>query len=145
MNVVAHDVMDAAREPAARVGAEFVDHADEVFRRSDALVLCCPLTRETRHMVNARSLAMLPRGGYLVNVARGPLVDEAALVEALRIGHVRAAALDVFEQEPLPMDSPLREFEQCVFGSHNASNATEGVLRASAEAVENLFAGLGRT
>jgi len=143
MQVVAHDVVDAARGPAEAMGVGLVD-SDELFRRSDAIVLCCPLTPETHHMVDARTLALLPAGAYFVNVARGPLVDEPALVEALRSGQVQAAALDVFEEEPLPMESPLREFEQCVFGSHNGSNATEGVFRASARAVENLFAGLDR-
>ncbi len=143
MDVVAYDVVDAARSAAADLRVGLVDR-DELFRRSDALVLCCPLTPETHHMIEARTLALLPHGAYLVNVARGPLVDEPALVEALRSGQLRAAALDVFEEEPLPLDSPLREFEQCVFGSHNASNATEGVLRASARAVENLLAGLER-
>lgn len=142
MDVVAHDVVDGARGEAARLGVDFVDRADDLFRRSEALVLCCPLTPETYHLVNSRSLGLLPQGSYLVNVARGPLVDESALVEALWSGQVEAAALDVFEEEPLPLDSPLRAFEQCVFGSHNGSNATEGVLRASARAVENLFAGL---
>src|SRR3954471_9384470 len=108
MTVVAHDVV----APADTFGVELVDR-DELFGRSDALILACPLTPETRHMVNAESLALLPRGAYVVNVARGPLVDEPALVEALRSGHVEAAALDVFEEEPLPADSPLREFEQC--------------------------------
>jgi len=137
MTVVAHDVV----APPDTFGVELVDR-DELFRRSDALILACPLTPETRHMVNADTLALLPRGAYFVNVARGPLVDEPALVDALRSGQVEAAALDVFEEEPLPADSPLREFEQCVFGSHNGSNSREGVMRASERAVENLFAAL---
>jgi D-3-phosphoglycerate dehydrogenase len=82
-------------------------------------------------------------GSFLVNVARGGLVDEEALVEALLTGRVAAAALDVFDVEPLAVDHPLRAFPQCVFGSHNASNTTEGVLSTSERAVENLFRGLG--
>lgn len=144
MTAVAHDVAEAARPPAADLGVELVDR-DELFRRSRALVLCCSLTPETHHMVDARTLGLMPRGAYLVNVARGPLVDEAALVEALRSGQLQAAGLDVFEHEPLPADSPLREFDQCVFGSHNGSNSKEGVLRASERAVANLFAGLERS
>jgi D-3-phosphoglycerate dehydrogenase / 2-oxoglutarate reductase len=124
------------------MGVEILER-DELFARSDFLVLCSPLTPDTRHMVNKRTLALMRQGSYLVNVGRGPLVDETALVEALASGRVAAAALDVFEEEPLPASSGLRRFEQCVFGSHNASNTREGVLRTSARAVENLMNGLG--
>lgn len=137
LNVIAHDVARTSQP----VGIEFVDRR-ELFRRSDVLVLCCPLTAGTRHIVNHRSLALMPRRSYLVNVARGPLVDEAALVEALASGHLAAAALDVFEEEPLPQSSALRTFDQCVFGSHNGSNTTEAVMRASTLAVANLVDGL---
>jgi len=141
MRVVAHDVAEAASATAANMGVEMLGR-DEFFQQGDFLVLCSPLTPETRHMVNERTLALMQPGSYLVNVGRGPLVDESALVEALDSGRVAAAALDVFEEEPLPATSGLRRFEQCVFGSHNASNTQEGVLRASAQAVENLLHGL---
>ncbi len=141
MRVVAHDVARATHATAVEMDVEMLDR-DDLFRQSDFLVLCSPLTPETSHMVNERTLALMPSGSYLVNVARGPLVDEPALVRALESGRLAAAALDVFEQEPLPADSPLRHFEQCVFGSHNSSNTREGVLRASARAVENLLHGL---
>jgi D-3-phosphoglycerate dehydrogenase len=141
MHVVAYDVADAASTAAAELGVEMLDR-DELFRQSDFLVLCSPLTPETRHMVSEDTLALMRPGSFLVNVGRGPLVDEPALIQALDSGQVAAAALDVFEQEPLPAASGLRRFEQCVFGSHNASNTREGVLRASAQAVENLLHGL---
>jgi D-3-phosphoglycerate dehydrogenase / 2-oxoglutarate reductase len=142
MSVVAHDVADAASAAAEDLGVEMLGR-DELFERSDFLVLCSPLTPETRHMVGERTLTLMQPGSFLVNVGRGPLVDESALVKALDSGRVAAAALDVFEQEPLPATSGLRRFEQCVFGSHNASNTREGVLRTSARAVENLLNGLG--
>jgi D-3-phosphoglycerate dehydrogenase len=141
MRVVAHDVTDSAAAAAEDLGIKILDR-DELFRQSDFLVLCSPLTPETRHMAGARTLALMHPGSYLVNVGRGSLVDEPTLIEALDSGQVAAAALDVFEQEPLPATSGLRRFEQCVFGSHNASNTREGVLRASARAVENLLFGL---
>jgi D-3-phosphoglycerate dehydrogenase / 2-oxoglutarate reductase len=141
MRVVAQDVADGVSAAAAELSVEMLDR-DELFRQSDFLVLCSPLTPETRHMVGKRTLALMQGGSFLVNVGRGPLIDEPALVEALASGQVAAAALDVFEHEPLPASSGLRRFEQCVFGSHNASNTREGVLRASARAVENLLHGL---
>lgn len=141
MRVIAHDVADDARAAAAERGIEIVNR-DELFRRSEFLVLCMPLTRDTRHMVDERTLALMPAGSFLVNVARGQLVDEQALAAALAAGSLAGAALDVFEEEPLPAASSLRRFEQCVFGSHNSSNTSEGVLEASTRAVENLLQGL---
>jgi D-3-phosphoglycerate dehydrogenase len=139
---VAHDVDVSAVEHARRDGVDCVDR-HELFRASDFLVLCLPALPDTRRIVNRETLALMKRGSFLVNVARGGLVDERALVEALLTGHVAAAALDVFEVEPLAIDHPLRAFPQCVFGSHNGSNTTEAVLRTSERAVENLFRGLG--
>jgi D-3-phosphoglycerate dehydrogenase len=138
----AYDAFPAALEGAAELGVAGVG-LDELLERSEVLVLCAPLTPETEHIIDAAALAKLPEGALFVNVSRGPLVDEPALVEALRSGQVGAAALDVFEDEPLAVDNPLRGFEQCVFGSHNGSNTSEGVLQCSAQAVDNLFRELG--
>jgi phosphoglycerate dehydrogenase-like enzyme len=80
---------------------------ERVLERSDVLVLTVPLTEETRGMIGARELARLPPGATVVNVGRGGVLDESALMEALRGGRLRGAALDVFEREPLPAESPL--------------------------------------
>jgi len=141
MTVIAHDTAPGVGDVARFENVELVDRED-VFRRSDFLALCVPLTADTRHLVNPATLGLMPRGSFLVNVARGGLVDERALVATLGSGQLAAAALDVFENEPLPIDSPLRTFPQCVFGAHNGSNTREGVLRASAAAVDNLLDGL---
>lgn len=116
---------------------------EELLAGSDVVVLCCPLTPQTHHLIDSERLALARPGLLLVNVARGPLIDEDALVAALESGRVASAALDVFEEEPLPQSSPLRRFESCVFGTHNGSNTREAVLRASERAVDNLFEGLG--
>lgn len=107
---------------------------------ADFIVFTCSLNAHNRHMLDERVLAMAKPGVQVVNVARGPLIDEQALVRALQSGHVAAAALDVFEVEPLPADSPLRGMPQCIFGSHNGSNTRDAVRRASHEAMEKLFA-----
>ena len=104
----------------------------------DVLVFTCALNAHNRHMLNADVLAQCKPGIRIVNVARGPLIDEAALVAALQSGHVHSAALDVFEVEPLPMDSPLRGMERCIFGSHNGSNSVDAVIRASHTAIDRL-------
>ena len=118
-------------------GLGFVSRAawPERLGEVDFLVFTCSLNAHNRHMLNAQTLALLKPGTRVVNVARGPLIDEAALLQALQSGQVAAAALDVFETEPLPEDSALRDLPQCVFGSHNSSNTAEGVARASREAL----------
>ena len=104
----------------------------------DFLVFTCALNKHNYHMLNAKTLAMLKKGVMIVNVARGPLIDESALVEALLNGHVAAAGLDVFEVEPLPKTSALRDMPQCIFGSHNGSNTKEGVRRATHKAIAHI-------
>jgi D-3-phosphoglycerate dehydrogenase len=109
----------------------------------DFIVLACPLTPENRHLLNAGAFSAAKNGVRVVNVARGPLIDESALVQALESGKVHSAALEVMELEPLPKDSRLRRFEKCIFGSHNASNTTEAVHAASVRAIDLLFELLG--
>jgi D-3-phosphoglycerate dehydrogenase len=84
----------------------------------------------------------MKRGVWLINTARGAIVNEPDLIEALRTGRVARAALDVFEEEPLPPDSPLRTLPNVILGSHNSSNTEEAVHRTSGRAIENLLEGL---
>ena len=89
-------------------------------------------------MLSADAFAAMKPGVRVVNVGRGPVIDEQALIGALASGQVHSAALDVFEQEPLPLDSPLRSHPSCIFGSHNASNTVDGVERTSHKAIQLL-------
>jgi len=141
MSISGCDVTPAARDAAAAEGIH-VGQLDHLVEQCDALMLCSPLTPQTRQLVNARLLERMPAGGWLVNVARGGLVDEAALIDALRSGHLAGAALDVFETEPLPLESPLRDLGNVIFGSHNASNTVEAVRRVNELACERLLQGL---
>ena len=88
---------------------------------TDALILACPLTERTRHMIGARQLGLLRPGAVVVNVARGPVIDEAALTAALERGQLGGACLDVFETEPLPVSSPLWELPNVLVSPHSAS------------------------
>jgi D-3-phosphoglycerate dehydrogenase / 2-oxoglutarate reductase len=115
----------------------------EAIEEADFVIATCALTPATRNMINAETIAMMKDGVYIVNVSRGGIVNEAALLEALKSGKVEAAALDVFENEPLPIDSALRGFDKCIFGTHNGSNTIEGVRRASHQAISYLFEFLG--
>jgi len=100
---------------------EPTDRLDELLPETDVLVLAVPHTPLTHRLLDARRIALLKPGALLVNIARGDVVDEAALIEALRSGHLRGAALDVFEREPLPADSPLWDLPNVFVSPHSAS------------------------
>lgn len=106
---------------------------------ADFIVVTCSLTPSSRHMLNADVLAKSKVGVRVINVGRGPVVDEQALISALDAGTVYSAALDVFEIEPLPLESPLRLHSRCIFGSHNASNTADAVVRTSEIAIDKLM------
>ncbi len=94
---------------------------DDLLPRAQWLVLACPLTQETRNLIDARRLALLPPGAGIINVARGEVVDEDALAEALASGRLRGAYLDVFREEPLPPDSPLWALPNVFLTPHNSA------------------------
>ncbi len=104
----------------------------------DWLVLACPLTAETRGLVNAALLAQLPRGARIVNISRGEVVDEPALIAALQSGQLGGAYLDVFAQEPLPSDSPLWDLPNVIITPHNSAASAGNNARVDALFLENL-------
>ncbi|MEZ6058331.1 MAG: phosphoglycerate dehydrogenase [Planctomycetaceae bacterium] len=117
---------------------------EELLGRSDYVTLHSPCTAETRHLMNATRFAMMKAGSVLINTARGGLVDEVALVEALRSGRLRGAGLDVFEVEPLPAESPLRAFENVLMAGHVAGLDIESqrdTLTMCAETIIGLHQG----
>jgi D-3-phosphoglycerate dehydrogenase len=117
---------------------------DDLLARSDYVSLHSPLTPQTRHLINAKTLARMKPGSVLLNTARGGLVDEAALCDALRSGHLRAAGLDVFETEPLPLDSPLLKFDNILFAGHTAGIDNESkydTFKMCAESTLKLYNG----
>ncbi|HSZ39174.1 MAG TPA: D-2-hydroxyacid dehydrogenase [Trebonia sp.] len=99
---------------------------DDALPGTDLLVLACPLTEQTRGLIGGRQLGLLPGNAVLVNIARGPVVDQAALTDALRAGRLAGACLDVFDTEPLPPDDPLWSLDNVILSPHSASTvATE--------------------
>jgi len=97
----------------------------DVLGSVDALVLACPLTARTRKLIGERELELLPPGAVIVNVARGAVIDESALVRALEAGHIGGACLDVFETEPLPRESPLWAMPDVIISPHSASTVAD--------------------
>jgi D-3-phosphoglycerate dehydrogenase / 2-oxoglutarate reductase len=134
MEVVAHD-------PLVAEAAVPLLPLDEVLATSDAVSLHLPLTEETRGLIGAGELAAMKPTAFLVNTARGGLVDEAALSDALQSGRLAGAALDGFEEEPLRA-SPLRALDNVVLSPHAGAATREAVLRTASRAVDELLAQL---
>jgi phosphoglycerate dehydrogenase-like enzyme len=115
-----------------------MDALDEALGRADHVCLTVPLTRETHHLMDARRLARLRAGAFLYNVSRGAVIDEAALVAALRAGKLAGAGLDVFEEEPLPPTSPLWDLDNVILTPHVAGATPLYYDRAAALFADNL-------
>jgi len=139
MRVVAHDpfLPAGAGAPPGAAGVALVD-LDTLLRESDFLTVHTPLTEQTRGMIGAAQLARAKPGLRVVNAARGGIVDETALVAALASGAVGGAALDVFEEEPLPADSPLRSFENVLLTPHLGASTEEAQRRVALEAAAQI-------
>jgi phosphoglycerate dehydrogenase-like enzyme len=110
----------------------------QVLPKTDWLILACPLTSKTRQLVNASALAALPQGAHVINVARGEVVDEPALVSALQSGHLGGAFLDVFAHEPLPPNSPLWAMPQVMITPHAAGHSDGNETRVGQMFLDNL-------
>ncbi len=128
------------RADDAEVADELVpaDALPRLLGVSDAVILCAPHTPETERMLGAREMRAMKRGAYLINIGRGALIDEPALIEALRDGHLGGAALDVFAEEPLPPASPLWDMPNVIVSPHSASTADTENDKLTALFCENL-------
>lgn len=124
----------------AELGVSYLS-LEELLTKSDFVTLHVPLTGETRHLIDVRRLALMKKGSFLINTARGPVVDEKALVEALRSGQLAGAALDVFENEPNPHPE-LLQMENAVLTPHIASGTVEAREEMELVAVRNVLAAL---
>jgi phosphoglycerate dehydrogenase-like enzyme len=126
---------------AAQLGVETLADRDDVFRQADVLTLHLRNTPEVRGLVGRRELGLMKPGAYLINTARGALVDADALADALRAGHLAGAGLDVFSEEPLPADAnPFRELSNVVLTPHIGAVTAEANTRSRAMPVDNIIA-----
>jgi D-3-phosphoglycerate dehydrogenase len=141
MRVVAYDPYLSVSK-ARSLQVELIEQIDELLPRCDFLTMHMPLTEETRHMIDARRLCLCKKGVRIVNCARGGLIDEAALGEALKTKQVAAAALDVFEVEPPPADFPLRTLENIVFTPHLGASTAEAQENVGIEIAQAIRAAL---
>lgn len=141
MRILYHDLAPLPASVSEPLGATYTS-LEDVLAESDFVSLHVNLSAETRHLINARTLAAMKPTAVLVNTSRGPVVDQIALADALRDGTIWAAALDVTDPEPIPMDDPLVGLDNCLIVPHiaSASRATRGKMAAMAAA--NLVAGV---
>lgn len=143
MEVCGHDVRPVPPQEHGVPGLRQME-LDRLLEASDAVILACKLTSENRHLLSRDEFALMKDGALVINVARGALIDQAALADALESGRVAGAGLDVFEQEPLPAGDPLHRFaDRCVFTTHNGSNTAEAVERTNRMTTDILFHVLG--
>ena len=116
---------------------------EELLQASDFVSLNCDLNPSSRHLINEKTLSRMRSGAVLINTARGSVVDEVALTAALRSGKLGGAALDVFEEEPLPANSPLRGLDNVLLAPHNSNSSPAAWERVHWNTIGNLFEGLG--
>jgi D-3-phosphoglycerate dehydrogenase len=131
VSVVAHDPY-LPEERARALGVELLP-LEDVLRQADIVTLHLPLTGETRHVLNEHRLALMKPEAIIVNAARGGLIDTTALLDALQAGRLAGAALDVFEEEPLPQNSPLRACDRVILTPHLAASTEEAQARVAGE------------
>ncbi|MGC8895542.1 MAG: glyoxylate reductase [Candidatus Bathyarchaeia archaeon] len=137
MKILFYDVVP--RPEMEKLGAKKVD-MDTLLRESDFITIHVPLMKETYHLINEEKLKLMKKTAYLINNSRGPVVDEKALYHALKEGRIAGAALDVFEQEPTPMDNPLLKLDNVVVAPHISSASYETRSRMAEMVAENLVA-----
>ncbi len=142
MRLLGNDIRPVDPAFVREVGVELVP-LEELLRRADFVSVNCDLNPSSYHLINRERLALMKPTAVLINTARGPVVDEAALVEALEQGRLAGAALDVFEEEPLPAESPLRRLPNVLLSPHNANASPWAWERVHWNTLGCLWEGLG--
>jgi D-3-phosphoglycerate dehydrogenase len=142
MKLLGSDIIPIATDFILENGVEMTS-LEDLLRRSDFISLNCDLNPTSFHLINAQTLAHVKPGAVLINSARGAIVEEPALVEALQTGRLAGAGLDVFEDEPLPASSPLCQMDQVMLAPHNANSSPMAWERVHANSIRNLLEGLG--
>ena len=147
MHLLGNDIIDIAMGQPEFIRENEVEMTglEDLLRRSDFVSLHCDLNPTSYHLINRQTLAWMKPSAYLINTARGPIVDEPALVEALQNGSLAGAGFDVYEVEPLPKDSPLLKMDNVLLAPHNANSSPAAWERVHRNTIRNLLIGLGFT
>ena len=142
MEVLGNDIVPVSSVFTESIGVNMVS-LPELLAASDFVSLNCDLNHSSRHLMNRETISLMGREAVLINTARGQIVEETALIESLQLGRLGGAALDVFEEEPLPQSSPLREMKNVLLAPHNANSSSNAWERVDWNTIRNLFIGLG--
>lgn len=142
MKVLGHDIREMPQDFIDSTHVEMLS-LPELLKRSDFVSLNADLNPSSHHLMNLAAFALMKRGSYLLNAARGPIVKETALIRALRAGRLAGAAMDVYEEEPLSVKSPLRRMKNVHLSPHNANSSPRAAARVHENTIENLITGLG--
>jgi D-3-phosphoglycerate dehydrogenase len=142
MRMLGVDIVEIEPDFIAENGVQMTT-LEDLLACADFVSLNCDLNPTSYHLIDARALACMRPEGVLINTARGPIVDEPALVAALQGGVIAGAALDVFEDEPLPLESPLRKMDNVLLAPHNANSSPRAWERVHWNTIRNLLEGLG--
>ncbi|HLF73983.1 MAG TPA: phosphoglycerate dehydrogenase [Anaerolineales bacterium] len=142
MKIYGNDIIEIDHVFLAETGIEMTE-LGFLLSNSDFVSINCDLNPTSYHLINRETLALMRPNAVLINSARGPIVDEKALIEALRAKHLGGAALDVFESEPLPQDSPLMKMDNVLLAPHNSNSSPAAWERVHWNTVKNLLRGLG--
>lgn len=142
MRILATDIRPVRRDFILEMGVELVS-LEELLNASDYVTVNCDLNPCSYHLINETTLSMMKKNAVLINTARGPIIDQPALVKALQNKQIAGAGLDVFESEPLTADDPLCQMENVLVGSHNANASPAALEHVFYNTFHNLFNGLG--
>jgi D-3-phosphoglycerate dehydrogenase / 2-oxoglutarate reductase len=138
MEIITYDPY-LAQTPARETGVRLVPSLGELIERADFLSIHCPLTEETRHMIGEAELRRMKPTAYVVNTARGPVIDQAALTRALREGWIAGAGLDTYEQEPPARDDPLLQMDNVILAPHNGFYSDPSVARMHVRSAQEVI------
>jgi len=142
MKLLGNDIRDIEPDFILEQGLSMVS-LEELMRQSDFISVNCDLNTTSIHLINQETLSYLKKEAVLINTARGPIVDERALITKLQAGQLAGAALDVFEIEPLPLDSPLLSMNNVMLAPHNSNSSPQAWERVHWNTIKNLLIGLG--
>jgi len=142
MQVLGNDIVEIDHVFITETGIEMTS-LENLLSRADFVSLNCDLNPTSHHLMNADTFALMKPNAILINTARGPIVEEPALIDALQKGQIAGAALDVYEHEPLPSDSPLMKMDNVMLAPHNANSSPAAWERVHWNTIKNLLDGLG--